>query len=141
MTSSLSPLGGLRPRAHPQPTSTSHDRARVAPAPAAPASDTTSRLSARADMPRVEHRELTVDDARSLSIETVNLLVKENPGLVARLVIDAGRRRRAELPMSRSELRPAALAVILCGMKRRAEPLSAADESFLADYLESISAS
>ena len=113
------------------PVRVSHDRGRVPvpdeqPAPAAAP-------------PRGE--ELTVDAARALSIDTVNLLVRENPGLVARLVIDAGKRRRAELPMSRSELRPAALAVILCGAKRRAEPLTEADEQFLAGYLAEIDAS
>lgn len=116
------------------------ERSRALATPVAPV-DTTRNVqpAPAAAPPRVE--ELTVDAARALSIDTINLLVREKPGLVARMVIDAGRRRRGELPMSRSELRPAALAVILCGMKRRAEPLTDADEFFLASYLEELDAS
>ena len=137
----LSPLGGLRPRAHQQPANVSHDRARVAPAPAAPASDTTSRLSARAATPRVEHRELTVNDARALSIETLNMIIPTNPGLVAELIVASGKMRRAELAMSTFAMRPLALAIVLCGKRRRAEKLSDADAAFLADYLAEIGAS
>lgn len=84
--------------------------------------------------PRVEHRDTSVVDAHVLSIETINLLVKENPALVARMVIDAGRRRRAELQTPMGSLKPMARFILLAGMNRRAEKLSEADAMFLEDF-------
>jgi hypothetical protein len=89
--------------------------------------------------PRVT-RDLSVADAHALSIETVNLIFKEDKKLAGRMVIDAGRRRRAELQTPMQSLRPMAHAILIAGMKRRAEKISDADEIFLKGYLEEIGA-
>lgn len=89
--------------------------------------------------PSVEY--LSVDDAHSLSIKSVNLLVRENPALVARMIIDSGRRRRGELPLSPASLRPMARFILLCGQQRRAEELTADDRDFMIEFLEEIGAS
>ena len=113
------------------------ERARV---PVAPASTDVQPSAPVAVQPtRVDVEHLTVVDVSGeLSMATVNSLVPLNPRLVAELIIQAGQRRRAELPLSTSTMRPMARAIVLSGEKRRGRELSAADESFLADYLESI---
>jgi hypothetical protein len=84
---------------------------------------------------------LTTEDGRALSIETINMLVKENPALVARLIVDAGRRARAELPTPLVSLSPIVRAFRLVDDKRCGQRLSEADADFLAAYLDEISAS
>ena len=69
------------------------------------------------------------------------MLIPRDPKFVADLIVAAGARRRAELPLSPTELRPAARAALLCGMKRQAEPLTDADAEFLSDFLEEVGAS
>ena len=125
---SLSPLYGSPVR--PVAGTVTKERARV---PAAPvAADVQEGRVASVDTtrapPRVE--ELTVDAARALSVETINLLVKENPVLVGRLVTDAGKRRRGELPTPMTSIRPAARAILLCGELRRGHQLNDADRGF-----------
>ena len=134
---SLSPLYSLPVRR--VAGAVTKERARV---PVVPVS-TDAQPSAQpiAPRPRVEQQELTVDTARALSIETLNMIIPTNPGLVAELIVASGKRRRAELAMSTFAMRPLALAIVLCGKRRRAEPLSAADEQFLADYLAETDAS
>jgi hypothetical protein len=90
--------------------------------------------------PRTAVENLTTADVVGLSVESVNLLVRENPKLVAQLVINAGKMRRAELPTPMASLRPMARCILLAGMKRRAEQISDADEEFLAAFCESIAA-
>lgn len=128
--SNLSPLFGIRPRQQPNNASSTRERGTVpaAPAPAAPAP---------ADaQPRVAVEDLSVADVRQdLSTASINSLVPINPKLVGQLIVDAGRRRRAELPMSTVAMRPLARAIILSGMRRRAEPLTEADAEFLSDFL------
>jgi hypothetical protein len=85
---------------------------------------------------RLGVEQLTVEEGRSLSIETVNLLVKENPALVARLIIDAGRRARGELPTTTASLHPTARAIVLAGERARGRQLSDADAEFLSAYVE-----
>jgi hypothetical protein len=97
------------------------------PAPAAPV------------QPRVM-RDLTVEDAHALSIETVNLIFKEDPKLAGKMIADAGKRRRGELETPMSAIPAKAHAIVLSGMRRRAEKLSDADETFLQGYLEEIGA-
>ena len=99
------------------------------------------RTSARGiDDAAVEHRDISVADAHALSIETINLLVKENPKFVGRLIADAGKRRRGELAYPLTSLKPIARFILLAGMNRRAEKLSEADALFLDNYLEEIGA-
>ena len=100
-------------------------------APAAPATSQTSQPKPSA----VE--QLSADDARALSLETINLLAKENPALVARLIVDAGKRARGELPTAPlSSLRPTARAVILSGEKARGRTLNAEEAEFLSAFVE-----
>jgi hypothetical protein len=101
---------------------------------AAPAASATSQTS----QPKPSSVEqLSADDARALSIETINMLVKENPSLVARLITDAGKRARGELPTAPlSSLHPTARAAILSGEKARGRTLNAEEAEFLAAYVE-----
>jgi hypothetical protein len=123
-------------RGHPPRTNPPLDRVRAAavpaPAPAAPAP--------AAPQPRASFRDLTVDDAHALSIEAINLLVKEDPAFVGRLIVDAGRRRRAELPMNTSALRPIARFILLAGERRRGRELNEEESDFMAAFNESIGA-
>jgi len=75
----------------------------------------------------------------NLSIETVNLVGKENSALVARLIVDAGRRARNAVAPPRASLSRTALAFLLASEKARGRELTAADSEFLADYVESVS--
>jgi hypothetical protein len=144
--STLSPLWVPRPRANPYPSRTTSpavtekvrternvglmEPAIPVPAPSVPVE--------RQRQVAIEN--LTADDVAGLSISTINSLIPHNPKLVARLIVDSGRRRRAELPTPMSTLKPMAHAVLLCGMRRRSEKLSDVDEAFLAAYLEEIDA-
>jgi hypothetical protein len=95
------------------------------------------RAAPAAVQPRVEVEQLSADDARALSIETVNLLVKDHPAFVARLIVDAGRRARGELPMTTTaSLRPTARAIVLSGEKARGRELSEEEAEFLAEFVE-----
>jgi hypothetical protein len=107
------------------------------------AADRVSR-PAPAAVPRLTERpppsteSLSAEDGRALSIETVNMLGKENPALLARLISDAGRRARGAAPVSRASLSRTALAYYLVGEKTRGQQISDADAAFLADYIESM---
>ena len=128
MRSSLSPMW-MHPARKPSDNVVSLKEPNSVPVAPAPA----------AARPRVEH--LTAADVHNdLSTATINALIPINPELVAQLIIDAGRRRRAELPMNTSTLRPLARAIVLSGKRRRAEPLDDADAEFLAEFLENIGA-
>lgn len=99
-----------------------------APAPAAPARE-------QAKPPPVE--QLTVNDVRDLSLETINALVPINPTLVANLITQAGARARGELPSApMSSLRPAARAIVLAGERARGRELNAEEAEFLTAYVE-----
>jgi hypothetical protein len=80
--------------------------------------------------------ELSVEDGRALSIETINTLVKENPALVARLITDAGQRARGVVSTPRASLSRTALAFLLVDEKMRGKQLSDADAAFLAAVVE-----
>ena len=136
---SLSNLALTRPPSRTSPLSINAPVGRVVTADTTRPPAATTPVVEQTKPPPLEH--LTVDAARALSIDTVNLLVRENPGLVARMVTDAGRRRRAELPPSMTPLSSQARAILLCGDLRRGRQLAAADSSFLDAYLESIGAS
>jgi hypothetical protein len=102
---------------------------------AAPVSAAVQPSAPAAVQPSTEH--LTVEEGRSLSIETINMLVKENPSLAAKLIVDAGRRARGELPTSAPEsLRPAAGAIVLAGERARGRELNAEEVEFLTVYVE-----
>ena len=117
------------------PENLSRDPARVAPASAAPAPAAAVVQPTRVD---VEH--LTAADVRDLSFATIGLLTPINPKLVADLIINAGKMRRAELPMNTFAMRPLARCILLAGEKRRGRELCDADAQFLADYLDEIGA-
>jgi hypothetical protein len=135
---SLSPLWGPRPRARQQPdTASLKERA---PAPAAEHAPVPAPVSAEVQR-RIAIEHLTPDDVADLSVTTINTLVPLNPKLIAQLIIDSGKRRRAELPMNTSTLRPLARCILLAGEKRRGQELSDADEEFLNAYLDEIGAS
>ena len=88
-----------------------------------------------------EPRRLTLEEARALSIDSINLLIKQDPKLVADMVIAAGARRRGELPMAASEVRPAARAILLSGEARRGRQLNDEERQFMSAYLDEIGAS
>jgi hypothetical protein len=92
------------------------------------------------EQPHVDVEHLTVNDVRDLSTAKINTLIPHRPDLVAQLIVDAGRRRRGELPMNTFAMRPISRCILLSGMKRRSEPLSDADEEYLAAYLDEIGA-
>jgi hypothetical protein len=94
-----------------------------------------------APKPRVDIEHLTTADVAGLSFETIGMLVKENPKLVANMIVDAAKMRRAEMPMNPSTLRPVARAIVLSGERRRGRELNAEEAAFMADFLESIGAS
>ena len=103
----------------------------VAPAAVPATSQTKPSPSAVASL-----EQLSEDDARALSPETLSLLAKENPTLVARLAIDAGKRARGELPMAPlSSLHPTARAATLAGEKARGLTLDEEEAAFLAAYV------
>lgn len=99
------------------------------PAPAPPAIEPATRATP------AEPRRLTLEEGRSLSIEAINTLIPQDPKFVADMIINSGKIRRAELPLSPFALRPAALFCILCGKRRRAEPLTEAETDFFNNYL------
>ena len=132
---SLSPLYSLPVR--PVASAVPKERARVNAAPAS-AQQSVPLVVEQTKPPPIE--QLSVDDAHALSIESVNALIPISPALVGRMVIDAGRRRRAELPLSMTPLSSQARAILLCGELRRGRQLSESDRVFLDAYLESIGA-
>ena len=123
----------------------SKDRGRQpTPAPAAAAPVAVARSVSTdtqvREQPRVAVEQLTAADVRDLSFATIGLLTPINPKLVADLIINAGKMRRAELPMTTVAMRPAARAILLCGELRRGHQLNDADRGFLDDYLDEIGA-
>ena len=104
-------------------------------APVAPAAVLVTPQTSQTKPTSVE--QLSADDARALSISTINALVKENPALVARLIVEAGRRARGELPTtSLSSLSPTARAIVLAGEKARGRALNEEESDFLSTFLE-----
>ena len=98
-------------------------------APVAPAAVLVTPQTSQTKPTSVE--QLSADDARTLSMATVNMLIKENPPLAARLIVDAGRRARGELPMTTTALlRPTARAVVLSGEKARGRELNEEEAEF-----------
>jgi hypothetical protein len=128
--SNLTPLRS--PYLHPRP------QVQQQPAKAAPAF--VPSVFAPAPAPRLDVEHLTINDVRGLSTASINMLVPHRPDLVARLIVDSGRRRRGELAYPMTSLRPMAHAMLLAGMRRRAEKISDADALFLENYLEEIDA-
>ena len=129
---SLTPLWYPRPRVQQQPA-----KARV-PAPADPVL-VPSVFAPVAPQPSVEH--LTVADVAGLSFEWIAALVPINPKLVADLIVESGKMRRAKSPMRTSTMRPMARAILLSGERRRGRELNEEDAAFMADFLKSIGAS
>jgi hypothetical protein len=85
---------------------------------------------------------LTTADVHDLSTATVNALVPINPSPVAQLIVDAGRKARAELPTALlSSLRPAARAIVLAGEKARGRRLNEEEVDFLSAFAESLGTS
>jgi hypothetical protein len=132
---SLTPLRSPypRPRAQQQPVKAPPVSVPSVFAPSAPAAPEPSAEVQR----RIAIETLTVADMTDLSIESLNALVPYRPDLIAALIIDAGEMRRGARPMRTSTMRPVARCIVLAGMRRRAEPLSDADEEFLAAFSES----
>ena len=102
----------------------------VTPVPAPPATEPLA----------VERRRLTLDEARALSVDSINLLIPKDPAFVAKLIIAAGQRRRAELPLTPTELKPAARCILLAGEKRRGRELNEEENAFMADFLGEVGA-
>jgi hypothetical protein len=85
---------------------------------------------------RVGVEGLSIEDARALSIDTINALGKENPGLLARLISDAGQRVRGGVSTPQASLSRTALAFLLVDEKMRGKQLSDAEAAFLAAVVE-----
>jgi hypothetical protein len=131
--SSLSPLWAPRLRIT-SPTVTEKVRTErsiglMDPAPSVPAEKAQSRVD-----------RLTVDDVREASTAAINMVIPHNPQVIAQAIIDAGRRRRNELPTPVASLRPAARAILLSGELRRGRQLSEEEAAFMADFLAEIGA-
>jgi hypothetical protein len=138
--SSLTPIWAPRPRAQQQPAA--RERAPVsAPSmftPSAPAYLPTVPTPSVETPRRIAIENLTVDDIRDASISTLNALVPHRPDLIGRLIVDAGKMRRAELPLRMSTMRPVARCMVLSGERRRGRELNEEETAFMADFLESI---
>jgi hypothetical protein len=138
---SLSPLWVPRLRAQPQPAKTAPVSV---PSVFAPAKVTPANVSAPTMPAEVQRciaiETLTVADVTDLSVSTINALVPHRPDLVAELIVNSGKRRRAELPMNPSTLRPMARAILLSGELRRGRELNEEERDFMASFLESIGA-
>ena len=135
---SLSPLYSYPVR--PVVGAVTKERGRVATAPVSVAAQPSAPAPAVVQPTRVAVEHLTAADVRDLSFATIAALVPLNPSLVAQLIINSGKMRRAELPMSTSAMRPLARCILLAGEKRRGRELCDADAQFLADYLDEIGA-
>jgi hypothetical protein len=113
----------------------SKERGRVPVAPASADAQPSAPAPAAVQSTRVAVERLVAADVRDLSFATIGLLTPINPKLVADLIINAGKMRRAELPLNTVTMQPLARAIVLSGEKRRGRELSASDEQFLADFL------
>jgi hypothetical protein len=106
-------------------------------APATPVSAAVQPSAPAAVQPSIE--QLTVNDVHDLSIAAINALVPINPSLVAHLIVEAGRKARAEIPAAPlSSLRPTARAICLAGERARGRELNAEESEFLAAFVEQL---